>query len=45
MNSVDNNFKAPLSMPEMAYAMGKTVTVFTNNDSNVGCHIHYVQVR
>lgn len=45
MNSVDNNFKATLSMLELAFATGKTVTVFMSNDNNVGCHIHYIQVR
>ncbi len=45
MNSTDNNFKATLANLMMAYSMGKTVNIYTMNDSSVGCHIHYVMVK
>ena len=45
LNSADNNFKGTLAALTTAYAMGKTVSIFMMNDNNVGCHIHFVQVR
>ena len=45
MNSGDVNFKGTLATLLMAYSAGKTVTVYTMNDSQVGCHIHYVSVH
>ncbi|HEX2951680.1 MAG TPA: hypothetical protein VHV83_19260 [Armatimonadota bacterium] len=45
LNSSDPNYKGTLANLMLAYATGKTVTIFTMNDGGAGCHIHYVMVR
>jgi hypothetical protein len=45
LNSSDPNYKATLANLMLAYAMGKSVVIFTMNDAGAGCHIHYVAVR
>jgi len=42
MNSSDVNYKTVVANLMLAYTMGKTVTVYTMNDGNTGCHLHYV---
>lgn len=45
MNSADVNYKGVLAALLMAYSLGKKVTVYTMNDNQVGCHIHYVSMH
>ena len=45
LNSSDANYKATLANLMLAYATGKSVTIFTMNDAGAGCHIHYVSVH
>lgn len=44
LNSSDPNYKVTVANLMLAYALGKSVTIFTMNDAGVGCHIHYVSV-
>lgn len=45
LNSSDPNYKAVVANLMLAYTMGRKVEIFTMNDNNVGCHIHYVKVH
>ena len=44
LNSSDPNYKATVANLMLAFATGKTVTIFTMNEG-YGCHIHYVSVK
>lgn len=44
LNSSDPNYKGTLANLMLAFAAGKHVTIFSMDDSGVGCHIHYVSV-
>ena len=44
LNSSDANYKATLANLMLAFATGKSVTIFTINEGG-GCHIHYVSVN
>lgn len=44
LNASDQNYKVTVANLMLAYATGKTVTIYTMNEGQ-GCHIHYVAVR
>ena len=45
INTSASNYQATVSLLELAYSLGKTVTVYTNKDASNNCLIGYVSMQ